>query len=151
MWNAGNGDMWTYILGSSKKNSSTLKRLVWKDNKKRLSNWSNEKCPKPSRNANLAKVSCENFAKFGSYKCAFRCSQNDILKKFSTSTVPGPPGCLCSGMLLWFVCMLCCMLACEGIVCMLLLLGCCVDLYESYVCLYAGEWDWADWALNWGP
>ena len=80
--------MWTYILGSRKKNSSTLKRLVWKDNKKRLSNWSNEKCPKPSRNANLAKVSCENFAKFGSYKCAFRCSQNDILKSFLRARFP---------------------------------------------------------------
>ena len=66
MWNAGNGDMWIYMLGSSKK---------------RLSNWSRE-----------------NLAKFGSYKCAFRCSENNINKKNNvvfTSTVPSPPGCFC--------------------------------------------------------
>jgi hypothetical protein len=39
---------------------------------------SDQKCQKPSRNANFAKFSRENFAKFGSYKCAFRCSENDI-------------------------------------------------------------------------
>ena len=63
------------------KKKSTLKRLVWKNNKERLSNESNEKWLKPSRNANLAKFSCENLTKFGSYKCAFRCSENNIKQK----------------------------------------------------------------------
>ena len=59
---------WRYVnlhTRLQQKTISTLKRLVWKDNKKRLSNESNEKCLKPSRNANLAKFSRENLAKFG--------------------------------------------------------------------------------------
>jgi hypothetical protein len=36
---------------------------------------------KTPRNANLAKFSRKNFAKFGSYKCAFRWSENAIIKK----------------------------------------------------------------------
>ena len=58
---------WQYVnlhARLQQKNISTLKRLVWKDSKKRLSNWSRE-----------------NLAKFGSYKCAFRCSENNINKK----------------------------------------------------------------------
>ena len=77
---------WQYVnlhARLQQKNISTLKRLVWKDSKKRLSNWSRE-----------------NLAKFGSYKCAFRCSENNINKKNNvvfTSTVPSPPGCFCWG------------------------------------------------------
>ena len=45
---------------------------------------SDQKCQNPSRNArnaNLAKFSRKNLAKFSSYPCAFRCSENKHLKK----------------------------------------------------------------------
>ena len=52
---------------------------------------------KPTRNANLAKFSRENLAKFCLSKFVFRCSENDILfenVRFA-SAVSGPPGCFC--------------------------------------------------------
>ena len=52
--------------------------------------------------------------KFGSYKCAFRCSENDIIKKKNvvfTSTVPGPPGCICMHVCK-HACLHACLLAC---------------------------------------
>ena len=58
------------------KTISTLKRLLWKEKKK-----CPIKCQNPSRNArnaNLAKFSRKNLAKFSSYQCAFRCSENNI-------------------------------------------------------------------------
>jgi len=71
---------------------------------------SDQKCQNPSRNANLAKFSRKNLAKFSSYKCAFRCSENNILKKNVrfTSTVSGPPGCTC----LCIICVCVCVCVC---------------------------------------
>jgi hypothetical protein len=75
-----------------------------KTERKGLSTSSNEMAPKPTRNANLAKFSRENFAQFGLQKCAFRYGDK-ITAKITffenyvvfRSTVPGPPGCFCSG------------------------------------------------------
>ena len=75
-----------------------------KTERKGLSTSSNEMAPKPTRNANLAKFSRENFAQFGLQKCAFRYG-NKIKARITffenyvvfRSTVPGPPGCFCSG------------------------------------------------------
>ena len=84
MWNAGNGDMWIYILRSSKKqfNAEAPALKTTKSIQKapiKLIQWKVSK--KTPRNANLAKFSRKNFAKFGSYKCAFRWSENAIIKK----------------------------------------------------------------------
>ena len=90
---------WRYVnlhAHLQQKTISTLKRLLWKE-RKRLSTCSNEMNPKPTRKANFAKLSRENWAQFGLQKCLFRFGENAFFLKniVFTSTVPGPPGCLC--------------------------------------------------------
>ena len=71
--------------------------------------------------------------KFGSYKCAFRCSENDIKKKKNvvfTSTVPGPPGCICM-----HVCKHACLHACL-LACLLACLFVCVRFMYMHIYIY---------------
>ena len=61
------------------KNNSTLKRLLWKQQKApiKLIQW---KVSKKKTKRKFGQISRENFAQFGSHKCAFRRSENAIKK-----------------------------------------------------------------------
>ena len=72
---------------------------------------SDEISAKPTRNANLAQFSRENFVKFGFGKWQFRCGEITIVFRniVFTSTVSGPAGCVC---ICIFVCVCVCAYIC---------------------------------------